>query len=177
MTENAAKLTSRGGRRSDLEVTERVAFVRELVKAHRDDRAKVHEGFVKFYGATPARTIDEYMRRVHRDWLTESKAERPSERAAFLAALDADLALYAKSKAWGAHQGARRLQARVLGLDVQQVDVRGGLTLTAARPPAEDEPLSTHELELATEILDRERARLAPVAYGTEPVAETEAGP
>ncbi len=175
MTEIAA--TQRVGRRARVDVAERVAFVRKCIEGFGDaDRAQLHVAFVEFYGPTPPRTIDEYIRRVHDEWLQDAKEDRPTERARFLVSLDADLALYAAAKAWGAHQGARRLQARVLGIDVQQVVVGGGLTLTAARALAEDEPLSEHELDLATEALGRERARLAPPADATEPVAKTEVG-
>ena len=166
MSEVAAK--PKGGRRARVSVAERVAFTRSLVESSRGDRAKVHAGFVEFYGETPARTIDEYIRRVHDAWLHDARENAPSERERFLASLGADLALYARAKAWGPHQSARRLQARVLGLDVQQVDVRGGLTLTAVRAQTEDD-LSAYEVELAAEILDVERARLAASTAEQEP--------
>jgi hypothetical protein len=52
----------------------------------------------------------------------------------------------------------------------QRLDVRGGLTVTAARAAAEDEPLSEQEVALATEILARERARLATPETGAKPI-------
>jgi hypothetical protein len=151
-----------GKRRARVEVTERVAYTRELLKAHRDDRTKIHAEFVEYFGPTPVRTVDSYIARVHDAWLADAKATAPDERAAFLAALDADLALYANAKAWGAHQGARRLQARVLGLDAQQVDVRGGLTLTPGRLPIDDGQLTDGErAELAAIAVEHGRTALA----------------
>ena len=145
-----------------MELTERIAFVREALKAGRD-RAAVHAAYVDMYGPDDAspRTVDEYLRRVNEGWLRDAEAAAPNERARFLASLETDLATYAKAKAWGAHAGARRLQARVLGLDVQTVDVRGSLAITAARAPAPDEPLSDHEVALLEEALVEERARRA----------------
>ncbi|MBF5067653.1 hypothetical protein G6O45_31095, partial [Salmonella enterica subsp. enterica serovar Istanbul] len=50
----------------------------------------MHEGFVEFYGPTPARTVDEYLARIDRQWLRDAEERAPDERAAFLVKLDAD---------------------------------------------------------------------------------------
>lgn len=145
----SAKVTGR--RRPAAEVAHRVAFVRQLVTECGRDRARIHEGYRAFYGDddASARTIDEYLARVDREYIRQAEEKAPDERQGFLAKLDADLALYASAKAWGPHSSARRLQARVLGLDAQQVALSGSVHLTAGRAPAAED-LSPGELaELA----------------------------
>jgi hypothetical protein len=160
MTDSAAK--QKVGRRPRVEVVERTSFVRQSWTAHHGDRAKVHADFADFYGPTPERTIDSYIRKALDGFIQQTEKQAPDERRDFLSKLESDLALYAKSKAWGPHASARKLQARVLGLDVQTVDVRGGLTLTPGKPADEERPLSDAELDVAAELLaERERARLA----------------
>lgn len=162
MTEIAATEKQTPGRRlSHAEVAERVAFVRALLEA-RFSRAIIHEEFVDKYGQASPRTVDSYIQKVKSGWLQESEASRPDARERFLEALEHDIELYKSAKAYGPHSSARRLQARVLGLDAQQIAV----DVTAHR--AHGEPHTPEEQLHMLRIVLRTHPELVREALGNE---------
>jgi hypothetical protein len=157
MTEKAANQKA-GKRRGRVEVTKRLALVRELLKAYGDDHAAARAEFVDLFGPTPERTFASYVRKVHDGVVALAAAREPDDldavRRAYLDDLRADIELYRANKAWSAMRGARKDIGEVEGVFVQRVDVRGALTLTPGRP-------ANHEPE---DLTDGERAELARIA-------------
>jgi hypothetical protein len=118
------------------------------------------------HGASP-RSVDRLIAECRQRWANEAAEQRPSALAVTLVRLDRLSPILEAEKAWGPLVQLEKLRADVQGLRSHRVEVDGSVELRAA--PAVDEPLTTHEVQLAQVVIETERARLSPPASSTNP--------